>query len=274
MKKMNIFTGTLFVLSSISVAQAEIHSNQSGPLTTMSVGASDPVAYGPHQSAGGEPGVGISNVYGGKKIGFASLTPTNMSGGADSHGVYTVQSNPQHSNLGVFHFSQVTDANVYFGTWARTDSVTDTTHQSYYVGKEVTSTLPTDSATYTVTGISQYSGNNLLSGTFDVDFSQKTIGGSLANNLRTVELERGNIYTANNQVTFSADAKEDTTSGIVEGAFFGENAGVLAGIVVFHSDHTKDIGFGGSKNSATEVATVTDSVTDSTASTTDSADAS
>ncbi|HEJ9437813.1 TPA: transferrin-binding protein-like solute binding protein [Proteus mirabilis] len=274
MKKMNIFTGTLFVLSSISVAQAEIHSNQSGPLTTMSVGASDPVAYGPHQSAGGEPGVGISNVYGGKKIGFASLTPTNMSGGADSHGVYTVQSNPQHSNLGVFHFSQVTDANVYFGTWARTDSVTDTTHQSYYVGKEVTSTLPTDSATYTVTGISQYSGNNLLSGTFDVDFSQKTIGGSLANNLRTVELERGNIYTANNQVTFSADAKEDTTSGIVEGAFFGENAGVLAGIVVFHSDHTKDIGFGGSKNSAAEVATVTDSVTDSTASTTDSADAS
>ncbi|WP_164094359.1 transferrin-binding protein-like solute binding protein, partial [Stenotrophomonas maltophilia] len=78
--------------------------------------------------------------------------------------------------------------------------------------------------------------DNLLSGTFDVDFSQKTIGGSLANSLRTVELERGNIYTANNQVTFSADAKEDTTSGIVEGAFFGENAETLAGIVVFHTD--------------------------------------
>lgn len=185
-----------------------------------------------------------------------------MSGGADSHGVYTVQSNHHHNNLGVFHFSQVTDANVYFGTWAKTASVTDITHQSYYVGKEVTSTLPTDSATYTVTGISQYSGDNLLSGTFDVDFSQKTIGGSLANSLRTVELERGNIYTANNQVTFSADAKEDTTSGIVEGAFFGENAETLAGIVVFHTDHTKDIGFGGSKNSA-EVDTATDSVTDS-----------
>ena len=83
MKKINIFTGTLFVLSSISMAQAEIHSNQSGPLTTMSVGASDPVTHGPHQSAGGEPGVGISNLYGGKKIGFASLTPNNMSGGAD-----------------------------------------------------------------------------------------------------------------------------------------------------------------------------------------------
>ncbi len=270
MKKINIFTGTLFVLSSISMAQAEIHSNQSGPLTTMSVGASDPVTHGPHQSAGGEPGVGISNLYGGKKIGFASLTPNNMSGGADSHGVYTVQSNHHHNNLGVFHFSQVTDANVYFGTWAKTASVTDITHQSYYVGKEVTSTLPTDSATYTVTGISQYSGDNLLSGTFDVNFSQKTIGGSLANNLRTVELERGNIYTANNQVTFSADAKEDTTSGIVEGAFFGENAETLAGIVVFHTDHTKDIGFGGSKNSA-EVDTATDSVTDST---TDSAEAS
>ena len=55
MTKINIFTGTLFVLSSISMAQAEIHSNQSGPLTTMSVGASDPVTHGPHQSAGGEP---------------------------------------------------------------------------------------------------------------------------------------------------------------------------------------------------------------------------
>lgn len=50
------------------MAQAEIHSNQSGPLTTMSVGASDPVTRGPHQSAGGEPGVGISNLYGGKKL--------------------------------------------------------------------------------------------------------------------------------------------------------------------------------------------------------------
>ena len=36
----------------------------------------------------------------------------------------------------------------------------------------------------------------------------------------------------------------------------------MAGIVVFHTDHTKDIGFGGSKNSA-EVDTATDSVTDS-----------
>ena len=57
--------------------------------------------------------------------------------------------------------------------WAKTASVTDITHQSYYVGKDVTSTLPTDSATYTVTGISQYSGDNLLSGTFDVDFFHK-----------------------------------------------------------------------------------------------------
>ena len=113
----------------------------------------------------------------------------------------------------------------------------------------MTATLPTDSATYTVTGISQYSGSNLLSGTFDVDFSQKKIEGSLSNSQRTVELESGALYTANNQVTFSADAKEGTTSGIVEGAFFGEEAEALAGIVVFSSDHTKDIGFGGTKNS-------------------------
>ncbi|QAV23109.1 Slam-dependent surface lipoprotein [Proteus hauseri] len=248
---------TLIILFSVSAVQAGIHSNQSGSLTTMEVGASDPIQRGDHQMPGGEPGVGISTVGGGKKIGFVSLTSPRMSGGADTHGVYTIQPNANspssHSNMGVFHFAKITDANVYFGDWAKTTSVTDATHQTYYVGKDVTTTLPTDSATYTVTGISQYSGSNLLSGTFDVDFSQKKIEGSLANSQRTVELEGGNLYTTNNQVTFSAAAKEGTTSGGVEGAFFGEEANVLAGIVVFSSDHTKDIGFGGAKNSTESV---------------------
>lgn len=173
-----------------------------------------------------------------------------MSGGADSNGIYTVQSNHQHSDMGVFHFAKITDANVYFGDWAKTTSATDATHQTYYVGKDVTTTLPTYSATYTVTGISQYSGSNLLSGSFDVDFSQKKIEGSLTNSQRTVDLAGGNLYTANNQVTFSADANEGSTSGVVEGAFFGESAEALAGIVVFSSDHKKDISFGGTKNSS------------------------
>ncbi|MBI6528289.1 transferrin-binding protein-like solute binding protein [Proteus vulgaris] len=254
MKKLNKITCALFVLMGTHAVHAEIHSNQSGPFTTMKVGASDAVNQGPHQSAGGEPGVGVSTVGGGKKIGFASLTSPMMSGGADSNGIYTIQPNEStpasHSDMGVFHFAKITDANVYFGDWAKTTSATDATHQTYYVGKDVTTTLPTDSATYTVIGVSQYSGNNLLSGTFDVDFSQKKIEGSLVNSQRTVELESGNLYTANNQVTFSADAKEGTTSGIVEGAFFGESAEGLAGIVVFSSDHTKDIGFGGIKDSS------------------------
>ncbi|NBL90168.1 Slam-dependent surface lipoprotein [Proteus sp. G2673] len=250
MKKRNELVCALFILMGTHAVQAEIHSNQSGSLNTMKVGASDPIQRGDHQMSGGEPGVGISTVGGGKKIGFASLTSPRMSGGADSHGVYTIQSNHQHSDMGVFHFAKITNANVYFGDWAKTTSATDATHQTYYIGKDVTTTLPTDSATYTVMGISKYNGSNQLSGTFDVDFSQKKIEGSLKNEQRTVELEGGNLYTANNQVTFSADAKEDTTSGVVEGAFFGENAEVLAGIVVFSSDHTKDIGFGGTKNSS------------------------
>lgn len=250
MKKRNELVCALFILMGTHAVQAEIHSNQSGPLTTMEVGPSDSIQRGHSEIPGGEPGVGISTVGGGKKIGFASLTSPRMSGGADSHGVYTIQSNHQHSDMGVFHFAKITNANVYFGDWAKTTSATDATHQTYYIGKDVTTTLPTDSATYTVTGISKYNGSNQLSGTFDVDFSQKKIEGSLKNEQRTVELEGGNLYTANNQVTFSADAKEDTTSGVVEGAFFGENAEVLAGIVVFSSDHTKDIGFGGTKNSS------------------------
>lgn len=250
MKKLNKITCALFVLMGTHAVQAEIHSNQSGPLNIMTVGASDAVQYGSHQMPGGEPGVGISTVGGGKKIGFASLTSARMSGGADSNGIYTVQSNHQHSDMGVFHFAKITDANVYFGDWAKTTSTTDATHQTYYIGKDVTTTLPTDSATYTVTGISQYSGSNLLTGTFDVDFSQKKIEGSLTNSQRTVDLAGGNLYTANNQVTFSADANEGATSGVVEGAFFGESAEALAGIVVFSSDHKKDISFGGTKDSS------------------------
>lgn len=254
MNKLNKLTSILFVLFSTNMAYADVHSNQSGVLTTMTVGATDEIKYGPHKTAAGEPGVGISTVGGGKKIGFASLTSQRMSGGADSNKIYTIQPNENtpasHSNMGIFHFAKITDANVYFGDWAKTASATDATHQTYYVGKDVTTTLPTDNATYTVTGISQYSGNNLFSGTFDVDFSQKKIEGSLSNSQRTVELESGNIHTANSEVTFSADAKEGTTSGVVEGAFFGESAQVLAGIVVFSSDHTKDIGFGGAKNSS------------------------
>ncbi|MCT8232496.1 Slam-dependent surface lipoprotein [Proteus terrae] len=250
MKKRNKLTCALFILMGSHAVHAEIHSNQSGPLTTMKVGASDAIQRGHSQIPGGEPGVGISTVGGGKKIGFASLTSARMSGGADSNGIYTVQSNHQHSDMGVFHFAKITDANVYFGDWAKTTSATDATHQTYYVGKDVTTTLPTDSATYTVTGISQYSGSNLLSGSFDVDFSQKKIEGSLTNSQRTVDLAGGNLYTANNQVTFSADANEGSTSGVVEGAFFGESVEALAGIVVFSSDHKKDISFGGTKNSS------------------------
>lgn len=250
MKKRNKLVCALFILMGSHAVHAGFHFNQSGPLNIMTVGASDAVQYGSHQMPGGEPGVGISTVGGGKKIGFASLTSARMSGGADSNGIYTVQSNHQHSDMGVFHFAKITDANVYFGDWAKTTSTTDATHQTYYIGKDVTTTLPTDSATYTVTGISQYSGSNLLSGTFDVNFSQKEITGSLTNSQRTIDVAGGYLYTANNQVTFSADANEGSTSGVVEGAFFGESAEALAGIVVFSSDHKKDISFGGTKNSS------------------------
>lgn len=258
MKTLNKVTVALCVLFSTTAVQAVIHSDQSGPLNTMKVGASDPIQYGSHKSAGGEPGVGLSSISNGKKVGFASLTR----GSADTNGIYTIQANertpPSHRDMGVFHFAKITDASVYFGDWAKTTSVTDATHQTYYIGKEVTSVLPTNNATYSVTGISQYSGNNLLSGTFDVDFSQKKIEGSLSNSQRTVELENGNLYTANSQVTFSADGKEGAALGVIEGAFFGDEADALAGIVVFSSDHTKDIGFGGAKNS-TESAESTES---------------
>ena len=255
MIKISKLTTALIVLFSTNAAYASIYSNQSSSNETMIVGPSDAIQRGPHQSAGGEPGVGIKNIGGGAKVAFASLTINKLDGTdkADSKGIYTVQSSStaqsSHSNMGVFHFAKVTDANVYFGDWAKTTALTDATHQSYYIGKDITTTLPTDNASYAVVGIGQYDGSNLYSGTFNVDFTQKKIDGSLANTTRTVELDNGNVYHANNRVTFSADAKEGTMTGVAEGAFFGNDAEALAGMIAFSSDHTKDIGFGGRKKS-------------------------
>ncbi|WP_066749636.1 Slam-dependent surface lipoprotein [Proteus myxofaciens] len=272
MMKLSKLTSILIVLFSANMAQAEIHFKQSGPSTTLKIGGSDSISRGPHATAGGEPGVGVSSVYRGTKIGFASIVSHST---ADEKGIYTIEANENtprsHRNMGVFHFAKITDANVYFGDWAQTSSVTDATHQTYYIGKDVTTTLPTDNASYSVTGISQYNGNNLLTGTFDVDFSQKKIEGSLSNSDRTITLESGNLYHANNEVTLSATAKEGEITGEVEGAFFGEEAQALAGMMVFSSDHTKDIGFGGVKNSS-EIEEIDESAQESEA--TSSTDAS
>lgn len=248
MLKNNKLITILIVLLSTNMTYAGIHHNQSGPNDIMSVGISAIIPYGPNQSAGGEPGVSIKDVGKGIKVEFATLTTETASGGADSRGIYTVQSNNLNRDLGVFHFAKITDANVYFGDWAKTAVMNDATYQSYYVGKNVTTRIPINSATYSVTGISQYDGNNLLSGTFHVDFAHKKIHGFLANSIRTLSLENGNLYHINNQLLFSMITKEDNATGIIEGAFFGTDANVLAGIIEFSSDHTKDIGFGGNKN--------------------------
>ena len=253
MFRCNKLITVLMVLFSSNVAYASIYYNQGGSFETMKVGPSTIIPYGPNQSVGGEPGVGIRNIGNGIKVEFASLTSETASGGADGNGVYTVQSNNLNRNLGVFHFAKITDANVYFGDWAKTELLNDETYQTYYAGKDVTTTLPLSNASYNITGISQYDGSNLLSGTFNVDFQKKKIYGSLANSTRSIDLYSGNIfYSPNNRVTFSISAKEEALTGVAVGAFFGSDASALAGIILF-SDTTNDVGFGGTKNEIAEV---------------------
>ena len=227
-------TTALIVLFSVNIGYANIHYGYSGSKIT----------------------VGITNTENGQEaslrlfdenIAFTQLNQQDVSMVKDSNNVYTIPAIGYYQNSGLFHFAKISDANVYFGDWAKTTDKNDITHQTYYIGKDVTTTLPANNASYSMTGISQYNSNNLLSGTFNVDFAQKKVDGALANLSRAVVLTNGNLYDYNNQITFSADAKENTQYGVMEGAFFGDNAEVLAGIIIFSSNHTKDIAFGGRK---------------------------
>lgn len=250
MHNINKITVVLMVLLNINIAYAELHYKQSCTDAMMAVGSSADLEYGEYKSVAGEPGVGLSNIGDGTKISFATFTPEHVSNGTDNNNIYTIQSNNTNLDIGVFKFAKITDANVYFGEWSKVIATANTIHQSYYIGKDVTTLIPMNSATYSVIGISQYSGNNLLSGTFSVDFVARKIEGALVNTTRSIDLDNGNLYYDNNQVTFSAHAKEGATVGVVAGAFFGNEAEVLAGIITYGSNHIKDIGFGGSKNSS------------------------
>lgn len=246
MLKLNKLMTIVLVLLSPSFAYSSLYSFQSGTTNLMEVGESEPMRVGPFKTAGHQPSVGLHNVSGGIKIEFSSLIPNAT---IDEHHIYTIQSDKKHDDIeGIFHFAKIKHANVFFGDWAQTLHLDDASYQTFAVGKNITTYLPINNASYSVVGISQYNGFNLLSGTFHVDFLQKTFTGDLVNSIRYIQLRNGVIHNIDSTITFSASAIETGVFGVLEGAFFGNEAEVLAGVIAFSTESSRDVGFGGSKH--------------------------
>ncbi|WP_340609292.1 Slam-dependent surface lipoprotein [Xenorhabdus bharatensis] len=245
MKKVKVLVAALGALGFMAQAHAAVGFGQSqvSSPTYVEVGPTQP-GKGPHGGKGGEPGIGISSVYGGQITGFAGLTRMAPADNNGIHNIAMAGAPGTHGGMGVFHFSKVANEEVYFGEWSQTGQANDNTHTVYYAGKDVTTNIPTDgTATYTVTGINQYSGNNALSGTFTADFGEKTLVGSMANNT----MEIGIDARIQSDAKFTGRALTEDLVGKTEGHFFGDNASSLAGYAKFDGDHSKDTAFGGSK---------------------------
>ncbi|PHM73966.1 Slam-dependent surface lipoprotein [Xenorhabdus kozodoii] len=244
MKKFNVLIAALGTLGFMAQAQAEVGFGQSqiSSPSYIKVGKTE-IGSNSHGGTSDAPGIGVSSINNAQLIGFSGLTRMAQ---ADSNGIHNISragAPGSHGGMGVFHFSKVANADVYFGEWS-TGKADDDTHTVYYAGKDITTNIPTDgTATYTITGINQYSGNNALSGTFTADFGEKTLVGSISNTAMEINID-ANIQS---DAQFIGSATTGGLEGETQGHFFGDSASSLAGYATFEDDRSKDTAFGGSK---------------------------
>lgn len=157
-----------------------------------------------------------------------------------------------HENVGTYNFVQVGDADVWFGEWSSTGAGGNwADRQAFYVGDLEGTTVPTSgSASYSVKGINKFTGNNVLSGTFTVDYSARKLSGSIENSDLLIELGNDVRYSSGS-AKFSGSASAFGAAGDfdgnVEGHFFGSNAAGLAGVTRFAHKPEYDTAFGGTK---------------------------
>ena len=222
------------------------------------------VSGGPHVT--GRPGIGVATLLPGgvnDRVDFQGLTTYAP---ADSHGVSSIIdpsiAPESHKGMGVFHFAKVSNANVYFGEWSQTSSITDGTHTVYYAGDDKGATVPTSGiANYAVKGISNYGSKGLLSGAFEADFTERLLTGSLSNgksgadkfslDIGYVDILGAQISGNGAKATYGSNQSVNSgvvTDGVVRGRFFGANAKALAGIATFKDNRQFDTAFGGAKN--------------------------
>lgn len=200
-----------------------------------------------HPGTIGAPGVGVNAFYGGTMIGFSSL---KSMGSVDANNIYaitTAMMPPSHAAFGNFDFAQVAGQEIYFGEWSQNGTTNDPTRVVYYSGDDTGTTMPTTgTATYTVKGINNYNGSNLLTGTLTANYGAGSLAGNLVRSGLIVNID-ASIDSAN--ASFSGDATaygSSTVSGTTEGHFYGADAAALAGIAKF-SNRDYDTAFGGAK---------------------------
>lgn len=231
-------------------AQAQVAS-LSSDTSNVVVGPSSGVPTPPYFL--GEPGIGFPTSSTGSAIANFSTLQSFV---PPVSGVTTITPavNP-NSGQGYFSFAKEGAANVYFGEWSSTGSVTSGDHTVYYSGRDATAVAPAaHSASYTVRGINDYTTRGLLSGTFNATFNGSgggSISGSIAGGGLTVNIGTATITGANfsGSGTASATTSGGTVSGgNVNGTFFGTNATSLAGIATFAGNRQLDTAFGGTKN--------------------------
>lgn len=203
-------------------------------------------ASGSHAGTIGDPGIGLQPIFFGTRISFASFKARATE---NEHGVYELAaSTSAHSaNTGKFNFTQVANAEVYFGDWSKTGIDGDATHTAFYSGKDVTESLPNSGQVeYTIAGINQFDSSGKLSGTFNADFDTKEYTGSLSGQELNITMSGDILEQEQYQFNGTAIANESIV-GHSYGNFFGADATEVAGIVSFGSEHIKDVAFGGSK---------------------------
>ncbi|MEC9413934.1 MAG: Slam-dependent surface lipoprotein [Pseudomonadota bacterium] len=198
-----------------------------------------------HPGTIGAPGVGVTAFYGGAMVSFSNLTSMVS---ADGNGIYTItpaMMPPSHASLGNFDFAKVSGQEVYFGEWSQNGTTNDPTRVVYYSGDDTGTTMPTTgTAAYTVKGINNYNGSNLLTGTLNANFGTGNLSGSMSRSGLSIAI---NASINSTDASFSGAAlANSSTIGTTEGHFYGADAAALAGIAKF-TNRDYDTAFGGAK---------------------------
>lgn len=198
-----------------------------------------------HPGTVGAPGVGVTAFYGGAMVSFSSLTSMVS---ADGNGIYTItpaMMPPSHAALGYFDFAKVSGEEVYFGEWSQNGTTSDPTRVVYYSGDDTGTTMPTTgTAAYTVKGINNYNGSNLLTGTLNANFGTGNLSGTMSRTGLSIAIN-ASINSAD--ASFSGAAVANSSAiGTSEGHFYGADAAALAGIAKF-ANRDYDTAFGGAK---------------------------
>ncbi|MGG4662491.1 Slam-dependent surface lipoprotein [Providencia vermicola] len=192
----------------------------------------------------GNPGLGYRFVTEGITISFSELKDKATKA---ANGIYIIdKAEGYHGSIGRFNFSQVADAEIYYGDWSQTGDIVDSKHTAFYSGKEIGNDIPTEGqASYTISGVNQYESSSKMPGTFLADFGQKTYEGTLDGQLANIKFS-GEI---GEDGKFSGVAlANDQADGISTGQLFGQDAAQVAGMVSFPENHQYDTAFGGVKN--------------------------